>query len=91
MRTDPGVLKVIYLPFGAPDREIRFVEVNDLIATRDSDPIEPFDFGVDDGSPTSHRLRIVDVTPKQWEQIEKKQLPLPTGWSLEASEVIAQR
>ena len=32
LKTDPGIRTVYYLPSGAPEREIRFVEVNDLMA-----------------------------------------------------------
>jgi hypothetical protein len=90
LKTDTGIRSIYYLPTRAPDREIRFVEVNELIADRDKDPLEPIDFGVDAGASTAHRLVVLDVTPAQWEQIQTNQLPLPDGWSLDGATPISR-
>lgn len=82
LKTDPGIREVYYLPRGAPEREIRFVEINEQIADRDRDPLEPIDFGIDTKGETAHRLIVLDVTPVQWEKINRKELPLPRGWTL---------
>lgn len=82
LKTDPGILEVHYLPANAPEREIRFVEVNSLIASRAENPVEPLDFGVDMDSPTEHTLFVADVTPEQWNRIKQGTLSLPNGWSL---------
>jgi hypothetical protein len=84
-KTDPGVSAVYYLRSNAAEREIRLVEVNDLIGERDDGPLEPIDFGVDRGLESAHRLFVLDVTPAQWERIGAKQLPLPEGWSLDGA------
>ncbi|HUT09586.1 MAG TPA: hypothetical protein VMY42_03750 [Thermoguttaceae bacterium] len=83
LKTDPGVCSVYYLPTGAPQREIRLIEVNELIADRRDDVLEPIDFGVDTGMKTAHKLFVLDVTPSQWDRIQEASLPLPPGWSLE--------
>ncbi len=81
LKTDPGTLVVYYLPKGAPQREIRLLEVNNLIVARDAAPLEALDLGVDiDGKLT---LLVLDVTPAQWERIRKKELRLPKGWSMD--------
>jgi hypothetical protein len=85
IKTDPGILEVHYLPANAPDREIRLVEVNNLIAGRLENPIEAIDFGVDMASETRHTLLVADVTPEQWSKIKQGDLALPKGWSLEDS------
>ena len=85
LKTDPGIRKVYYLPAGAPEREIRFIEINELIAERNKYPLEPIDFGVDIGGTEGHTLMVLDVTPTQWEKINKKELQLPAGWSLEGA------
>ncbi len=82
LRTDPGIRDVYYLPGDAPPTEIRCVEVNELIAVRDKDPLEPLDVGVDVGGAAAHTFMVLDVTPAQWEKIAKEELPLPSGWSL---------
>jgi hypothetical protein len=85
LKTDPGIRKVYYLPAGAADREIRFIEINELIADRKNDPLEPIDFGVDIGGAEGHTLMVLDVTPTQWEKISQKELQLPNGWSLDGA------
>jgi hypothetical protein len=49
---------------------------------RDADTSEALDFGVDVGNPTEHKLLVVDVTPSQWDRIQRRELRLPDGWSL---------
>ena len=83
--TDPGIRSVYYLPTNAPDREIRFVEINELIAERNDDTLEPVDFGVDTGMESEHKLLVLDVTPTQWDRIQQSSLALPPGWSLNAA------
>lgn len=83
LKTDPGVVSVYYLPRNAGDREIRFVEVNNLIGDRTDDILEPIDFGVDNGMDTAHKLFVLDVTPEQWDRIKAQELALPANWSLE--------
>lgn len=82
LNTDPGLRTVYYLPTDAPQRDIRFLEINDLITVREHDPLEPIDFGVDIGSAEPYRLLVLDVTPAQWDQVRQGKLPLPEGWSL---------
>lgn len=85
LKTDPGIRAVYYLPAGAPEREIRFVEVNEMIAERDQHPLEPIDFGVDVRGAEGHTLMVLDVTPVQWEKIQSQQMQLPGDWSLEGA------
>lgn len=82
LKTDPGVVAIYYLPAQAPAREIRFIEVNNMIIPRDENPVEAIDFGVDSGSATEHKLLVADVTPSQWKKIRENKLRLPEGWSL---------
>ena len=85
LRTDPGIRTVYYLPVGAPEREIRLLEINELIAVRENDPLEPIDFGIDITGADSHCLLVLDVTPAQWDNIREGRLQLPEGWSLEGA------
>jgi hypothetical protein len=85
LKTDPGVRTIYYLPSDSPQREIRFVEVNEMIADRADEVLEPIDFGVDRGTDTEHALLVLDVTPSQWHRIAQGTLALPPGWSLAAS------
>jgi hypothetical protein len=90
LKTDPGVRSVYYLPVNAPEREIRFIEVNELIGEQNDDSLQPIDFGVDTGLDSEHKLFVLDVTPNQWDRIRRSSLPLPQGWSLENAEAFDQ-
>jgi hypothetical protein len=90
LKTDPGIRSVYYLPTNAPDREIRLVEINELVADRNDDTLEPIDFGVDTGMESEHRLLVLDVTPGQWDRIRESLLALPQGWSLEGAVAFSQ-
>lgn len=79
--TDAGVEQIFFLPTNSPPREIRFLEINRMIS--EITPPEPIDFGVAIDGAETHTLYVLDVTPGQWDAIERKELPLPTGWTLE--------
>lgn len=81
MRTDPGIGEVYYLPTGAPDHEIRLIEINSRL-TVPLDELEPVDFSVDAGDEVEHSLFVLDVTPEQWKRIQANALTLPATWSL---------
>jgi hypothetical protein len=83
LKTDPGIVSIHFLPKDAGDREIRLIEVNNLMGDRTDDALEPIDFGVDTGTDSAHKLFVLDVTPSQWERIQRKTLRLPNGWSLD--------
>lgn len=85
LKTDPGVQAVLYLPTNAPEREVRFIEINHLLGERTDDSLQPIDFGVETEEESSHRLLVLDVTPQQWERIVKQTLCLPAGWSLDGA------
>ena len=90
LKTDPGVVSVHNLPKNAGEREIRFIEVNKLIADRFTEALEPIDFGVDMGKQTEHRLLVLDVTPKHWDQIRNQKLSIPSSWTLEQEQVFSE-
>jgi hypothetical protein len=89
LHTDMGVMHVFYLPGNAPPREIRLLEVNSLIPET-TDP-EPIDFGVDIGNTEGHTLMVLDITPMQWEAIQKDPHLLPAGWTLDGAVPVASR
>lgn len=89
-KTDPGIGDIFYL-HDAPEREIWLIEINELIADRDDDPLEPIDFGVDIGSPTAHKLFVLDVTPAQWAKIKNHEIFLPKEWSLERMSTFSRK
>ncbi len=76
---DGGVTRIFYLPTNSPGSEIRFLEVNQLISET---PPEPIDFGIDRYGTNPYTLVVFDVTPSQWDAIQKDEIALPPGWSL---------
>ena len=85
LKTDPGIREVYYLPTKAPEKEIRLLEVNELIASRENDPLEPIDFGVDVSGSGLYSLMVLDVTPAQWEKINRNELHLPKSWTVKGA------
>jgi hypothetical protein len=85
LKTDPGIVSVYYLPTNAEDREIRFIEVNELLGDRNDSLLEPIDFGIDTGAETAHKLLVLDVTPAQFQRILARKLDLPSEWSLDGA------
>ena len=85
---DEGVREIHFLPQGAPPREIRLLEVNSLVAEIQNP--EPIDFGVDMG-PDRHVLVVLDITPHQWDLLQKGLQPMPAGWSLKGKKLLKRR
>ena len=82
-RTDPGIREIWHLPSGAPDDEIRLIEVNDQFPSAEDRPI-PVDFGLDiRGVP--FRLLVADVTSDQLKAARFDASHLPDGWSLQGA------
>jgi hypothetical protein len=89
LSSDAAIERVVYLPTGSPDGEIRLLEVNRFLNPPDLDVVEPLDFSPDTGLP--FKVFVADVTADQWERI--KQDPgsiLPTGWELEDNRIITR-
>jgi hypothetical protein len=84
LAADPGVTDVWYLPGNAPEREIRLLEVNVLLAEFGEEERLPIDFGFDvDG--TVFSLLVLDLTPNQWKQVREGAAPLPENWNLDGA------
>jgi len=83
MSSDLAIERVIYLPAGAQDDEIRLLEVNRLLHHPDPDVIEPLDFSPDD---LHFKVFVADVTSDQWDRIKREpNAVLPPGWRLDGN------
>jgi len=89
LQTDTGVEEIYHLPTDAPPTEIRFLEVNNMIAEQTE--LEPIDFGVDSGDSEGHTLVVLDVTPLQWNAVQKGNLRLPSNWTLAGKQLLEKR
>jgi len=90
LSTDPGIQRVVYLPTGAPNNEIRLLEVNRFLHPSDNDVIEPLDF-TPDVVDLPFRVFAADVTRDQWERIQREpDLLSHVGWQLEDNQVYAR-
>ncbi len=65
LKADPGVRAISSLWDHAPDREICFLEVSDLMVDRNDDVLKPLDFGVNVGSAVEHKIFVLDITPSE--------------------------
>lgn len=78
---DKGFSRILYLPFDAPPKEVRLLEVNDLAHIPERAPVEAVDF-MPEISGIEYSLFVADVSPRQFEAIGRGEIELPEGWSL---------
>ena len=87
METDAAIERVVYLPTGAPNNEIRLLEVNRFLRPPDNDVIEPLDF-TPDIAEVPFRVFVADVTGDQWERIQRDpKLLAHLGWQTEGNQI----
>ena len=87
METDAAIERVVYLPTGAPNNEIRLLEVNRFLYPPDNDVIEPLDFSPDVAD-LPFRVFVADITQDQWERIQREpHLLAHLGWQMEGNQV----
>jgi hypothetical protein len=86
LKFDSRLTQVIYLPSGAPQNEVRMLEVNTGLYPAPRDPIIPVETtpAVND---LPFRVMIADVTPDEWNQIQSNPGLLPSGWNLEGNSI----
>jgi hypothetical protein len=82
LRFDTRLTQVIHLPAGAPEDEVRLLEINTGLYPEPGNPIVPVETtpAVTD---LPFRVWVADVTPDEWNQIQTNPGLLPNGWSLE--------
>lgn len=81
LAVDTGITDVWYLPDGAPEQEIRLIEINALLTGLSDEEVAPIDFGFNVEG-LHFVLLVVDVTPSQWERLRIGAAALPERWSL---------
>jgi hypothetical protein len=86
---DSAVNQIWYLPSGAPNDEIRLMEVNDRLAGPD-DSVRPIDFGLDIAG-AQFKLVVADVTSEQLRQIQQDPSRLPSGWTFDGATPFTRR
>jgi hypothetical protein len=79
---DKGIVKILYLPAGAPEKEVRLLEVNELATIPENGTVEAFDF-MPDIEGVDYALFVADVTPRQFAAIMQGKPLLPRGWRLD--------
>lgn len=89
LSADASVRQVWYLPSGAPDGEIRLLEVSNRVAGLAEVP-EPIDFAVDVAG-KSVTVVVVDVTGEQLARLRNNPSLLPAGWKMENARLFQGR
>lgn len=84
---DKRLALVVYLPAGAPEEEVRLLEVNTGLFPQPGTPIVPIET-TPAISDLPFRVWVADITPEEWELIQTNAGLLPAGWSLEGSVMI---
>jgi hypothetical protein len=78
---EPDLMQVIRIVSDnedAPNEPIKLLEVN--AATMATGSIEPFAFSASESVPFP--TVIAEITPEEYERIQRAELTLPNGWSL---------
>lgn len=89
LSTDAAIERVIYLPTGAPENEIRLLEVNRFLNQSDPQAIEPLDFTPEMDLP--YRVFVADITGDQWDLVKRDGDPvLPPGWRFQDNQMIVR-
>jgi hypothetical protein len=83
---DKGITRILYLPAGAPEKEVRLLEVNELATIPENGTVQAFDF-MPDIEGIDYTLLVADVTPRQFDAIVQGKLPPPKGWWLDGYQV----
>ncbi len=82
LRFDKRLTMVIYLPHGAPEDQVRLLEVNTGLYPDPGTPLTPIE-----STPAVTDLPfyvwVLDVTPEEWAGIQENPKILPDGWSLQ--------
>jgi hypothetical protein len=84
---DNRLMQIIYLPTGAPEDEVRLLEVNTGLYPDPGTPLVPVEMtpAVID---LPFRILVLDVTPDEWKKIQSDPNLLPTGWNLNGRQII---
>lgn len=89
LATDAAIERVVYLPTGAPENEIRLLEVNRFLNQADTQPIEPLDFTPEMDLP--YRVFVADITSDQWDRVQREgDAVLPPGWRFRDNQIIVR-
>ena len=84
---DKRLTLIVHLPAGAPDDEVRLLEINTGLYPEPGNPIAPIETtpAVTD---LPFRILVADVTPDEWSRILTNPGLLPAGWSLEGKQTV---
>ncbi len=79
---EKSIDEIVWLKDGA-HQEIRLIEINrSTLPTRS---VEVLYFAPSQDVPFP--VRISDVTPREWKQVQHGDIPLPPGWSLQQIQI----
>jgi hypothetical protein len=84
--TDSAIVDAYYFPADPDDRIVRILYVNNLIAERNTAPMEPYACGVDDELGSRHEVQIIDLSARQFEDLEAGRLKIADGWNTDIKE-----
>lgn len=83
---EKGLTQIAWFP-DPNKREIRLIEVNK--STWRTGKVMAFYLSPDKDHP--YPVKLADVTPEEWEEIERGVIPIPSGWELKAREIFKRR
>ncbi|MEP7120080.1 MAG: hypothetical protein ABJE95_04180 [Byssovorax sp.] len=82
-KADTATSTIKFFPGAKPD-EVCLLEVSSTAPT--TGEVMPFRFGAAVANGVDYPSVVILVSPSEWQDIQKGQLPLPGGWDLAAAE-----
>ena len=79
---EDGIERIVWFQNGG-EEDVRLVEVNRNSITTGS--FDAFGFAASPEFPLC--LQTADVTPQEWEKIERREWELPLGWNLDQARI----
>lgn len=79
---EEGIDEIVWLKDGV-HQEIRLIEINR--STLPTKSVEVLYFSPNQDVPFP--VRIADVTPQEWKQVQRGDIPLPPDWSLQQIQI----
>ena len=72
-------LRLVYLYRDPAGREVRLVEIVD--GSPSAEEVLPFRFAPDEARGVPYPVVIVELSPEEFQRVERGELPLPAGWT----------
>lgn len=82
-KLEPNLRRVVFFP-DPKEQEVRLLEV--VVGTPEDGAVYPFRFAPDEEHGVPFPMVLIDLSPREFTQLKRKELNLPAGWDLSQGE-----